>query len=245
MFLLTIFLVGFAPFCMGVQAHAQDTQTSQNSDDSHIVVSVAPNGPSAVFDTSMGPISCKFFEKQAPKTVAIFIGLAEGTKSWIDPYTQTKVLHKHYYDGTKFTRVVPEFIIQGGDNIGNGRGTAGFTFPDEIDPYLSFDTPGKLAMANSGKNTNGGQFFITEQADTSLDQRYTIFGQCDLSSVEVIKAIARVKRDRNDKPIQSVVLKTVTIVRQGEPPPQSAATASESTPASPARSEKQASKVQK
>jgi peptidyl-prolyl cis-trans isomerase A (cyclophilin A) len=186
---------------------------------------IHPNGPTVVMDTSMGRITCQFYEKEAPKAVANFIGLAEGTKDWTDP-TSKKLQHgKPYYDGTTFHRVIPEFMIQGGDLTGTGMGDPGFTFEDELDPNLNFDAPGKLAMANSGPNTNGSQFFITEQAYDSLNQHYTLFGQCDESSVLVVKTIARVERDNQDKPLTPVILKKVTIVRQGQPLPPSPADA--------------------
>ena len=168
---------------------------------------VQPNGPTVVMDTSMGRITCQFYQKQAPNAVANFIGLAEGTKDWTDPVTSRKQHHKRLYDGTIFHRVIPEFMIQGGDPAGTGLGDPGFAFDDEFDPNLNFDVPGRLAMANSGPNTNGSQFFITEQAYDSLNQHYTIFGQCDEPSVEVVKAIARVQRDSNDRPLVSVILK--------------------------------------
>jgi len=174
---------------------------------------IAPNGPRVVMDTSMGRITCQFFQKQAPVAVANFIGLAEGTKDWTDPTTK-KVMHdKPFYDGTTFHRVIPEFMIQGGDPLGNGTGDAGYSFNDEFDPNLNFDQPGRLAMANSGPNTNGSQFFITEQASDSLNQHY------DDSSVLVVKTIARVARDADDKPLTPVVLKKVTIVPDGQPLP--------------------------
>jgi TonB family protein len=110
-------------------------------------------------------------------------------------------------------------MIQGGDPAGTGMGDPGYTFEDEFDPNLTFDAPGKLAMANSGPNTNGSQFFITEQAYDTLNQHYTLFGQCDESGVQVVKTIARVQRDANDKPLTPVVLKKVTIVSEGEPLP--------------------------
>ena len=144
---------------------------------------IHPNGPTVVMDTSMGRITCQFFQKQAPKAVANFIGLAEGTKDWTDPATKKVQHHKPLYDGTIFHRVIPEFMIQGGDPTGTGMGDPGYTFDDEFDPNLNFDVPGRLAMANSGPNTNGSQFFITEQAYDSLNQHYTIFGQCDDASV--------------------------------------------------------------
>ncbi len=181
-----------------------------------------PNGPYVVMDTSMGRITCQFYQKQAPKAVANFIGLAEGTKDWTDPTTKRVQHHKRYYDGTIFHRVIPEFMIQGGDPTGTGIGDPGYTFNDEFDPGLNFDRPGRLAMANSGPNTNGSQFFITEQATEFLNQHYTLFGQCDEASVAVVKTIARVRRDSNDKPLTPVVLKKVTIVREGQPMPAAA-----------------------
>ena len=176
----------------------------------------APNGPLVVMDTSMGRITCQFYQKQAPNTVANFIGLAEGTKDWTNPVTKKVEHHKPLYDGTTFHRVIPEFMIQGGDPAGTGMGGPGYAFPDELDPSLTFDRPGRLAMANSGPNTNGSQFFITEQAYPSLDQNYTLFGQCDDPSVEVVKAIARVPRDGDDKPLSPVTLEKVTIVSEGQ-----------------------------
>jgi len=189
-----------------------------------------PNGPTMVMDTSMGRITCQFYEKQAPKAVANFIALAEGTKDWTDPTTKKLVHNKPYYDGTTFHRVIPEFMIQGGDPTGTGMGDPGYTFEDEIDPNLNFDQPGKLAMANSGPNTNGSQFFITEQASASLNQHYTLFGQCDEPSVEVVKTIARVERDSGDKPLTPVVLKKVTIVHEGQPLPPSPNAAPQASP---------------
>jgi peptidyl-prolyl cis-trans isomerase A (cyclophilin A) len=184
-----------------------------------------PNGPTVVMDTSMGRITCQFYQKQAPKAVANFIALAEGTKDWTDPATGKVQHHKRYYDGTIFHRVIPEFMIQGGDPTGTGTGNPGYTFDDEFDPGLNFDRPGRLAMANSGPNTNASQFFITEQATDFLDQHYTLFGQCDDASVSVVKAIARVERDANDKPLTPVTLKKVTIVREAEPVPPAASEA--------------------
>jgi peptidyl-prolyl cis-trans isomerase A (cyclophilin A) len=178
-----------------------------------------PNGPTVVMDTSMGRITCHFFQSQAPKAVANFIALAEGTKDWTDPATNKKQHNKRLYDGTIFHRVIPEFMIQGGDPAGTGMGDPGYQFEDEFDPNLNFDVPGRLAMANSGPNTNGSQFFITEVPTEHLNQRHTIFGQCDESSVLVVKTIARVERDGQDKPVTPVGLKKVTIVREGQPLP--------------------------
>jgi peptidyl-prolyl cis-trans isomerase A (cyclophilin A) len=190
-----------------------------------------PNGPFVVMDTSMGRITCQFYQRQAPKAVANFIGLAEGTIDWTDPATRKKQHNKPLYNGTTFHRVIPEFMIQGGDPAGTGMGDPGYAFNDELDPNLNFDAPGKLAMANSGPNTNGSQFFITEQAYDSLNQHYTLFGQCDDPSVDVVKAIARVQRDSSDKPLTPVILKKVTIVHEGQPMPPAPAPAASLTPA--------------
>lgn len=178
-----------------------------------------PNGPSVVMDTSMGRITCQFYQQQAPLAVANFIALAEGTKDWTDFATGKKEHNTRFYDGTTFHRVIPGFMIQGGDTAGTGMGNPGYAFNDEFDPNLNFDQPGRLAMANYGPNTNGAQFFITEQAYDSLDQHYTLFGQCDPASVEVVKAITAVPRDGNDRPLTPVVLNKVTIVREGQPMP--------------------------
>ena len=182
-------------------------------------VMTRPNGPMVVMDTSMGRIVCQFYERQAPKAVANFIALAEGTKDWTDPVSQKKQHGKPLYNGTTFHRVIPEFMIQGGDPAGTGMGDPGYQFEDEVDPNLAFDQPGRLAMANSGPNTNGSQFFITEAAVDTLNMHYSLFGQCDEASVLVVKTIARVERDSQDKPLTPVVLKKVTIVREGQPMP--------------------------
>ena len=202
-------------------AVAAYAQTSNDLPDAPAATAAAltrPNGPTVVMDTSMGRITCQFYQKQAPKAVANFIGLAEGTQEWTDPTTHQKH-HKPFFNGTIFHRVIPGFMIQGGDPTGTGMGDPGYAFRDEFDPNLNFDQPGRLAMANSGPNTNGSQFFITEQGYDSLNQHYTLFGQCDDASVEVVKAIAGVSRDGNDKPLAPVVLKKVTIVREGQPLP--------------------------
>jgi peptidyl-prolyl cis-trans isomerase A (cyclophilin A) len=192
---------------------------------------IRPNGPTVVMDTSMGRLTCQFFQKEAPKTVANFIALAEGKKDWTDPKTQQKMHNKPLYDGTTFHRVIPEFMIQGGDPTGTGMGDPGFTFEDEFYPDLNFDVPGRLAMANSGPNTNGSQFFITESATENLNRKHTIFGQCDEPSIGVVKAIARVERDAEDKPVTPVVLQKVTIVPEGQAPPPAPAAPAQPSPA--------------
>ena len=218
-----------------VLGSAQASQPAQEIPDAPQATAAAatqPNGPRVVMDTSMGRITCQFYQKQAPKAVANFIALAEGSKDWTDPGTHRKMHNKPLYDGTTFHRVIPEFMIQGGDPTGTGMGDPGYTFDDEFDPNLNFDRPGRLAMANSGPNTNGSQFFITEIPYDSLNQHYTLFGQCDDPSVDVVKAIARVPRDSDDKPLTPVVLKKVIIVQEGRPLPP--LPAGEPTPGAPA-----------
>jgi peptidyl-prolyl cis-trans isomerase A (cyclophilin A) len=182
-------------------------------------VAHTPTGPTVIFDTSMGRMTCKFFDKEAPLAVANFIGLAEGTKEWTDPVTGQKVKGKSFYNGTTFHRVIPAFMIQGGDRKGDGSGDAGFAFVNETAPGLTFDVPGRLAMANAGPDTNGTQFFITELPQPDLDGKYTIFGSCDSHSVLIAATIARVPRDGSDKPTTPVTLDKVTIVREGQPIP--------------------------
>jgi peptidyl-prolyl cis-trans isomerase A (cyclophilin A) len=189
-----------------------------------------PIGPTVLFDTSMGRITCRFFSKEAPETVANFIGLANGTKAWTDPITHEKVTGKPFYDGTLFHRVIPNFMIQGGDRLGTGAGDPGYYFGDEFSPALRFDVPGRLAMANSGPDSNGSQFFITEAPQPELNGKHTIFGQCDPHSVLIVSTIARVERNAEDKPVTPVMLNKVTIVPQGQPIPPPPADPQSSTP---------------
>jgi peptidyl-prolyl cis-trans isomerase A (cyclophilin A) len=178
-----------------------------------------PTGPTVVLDTTLGRITCKLFSKEAPITSQNFIDLAEGKKPWTDPVTHEKKVSKRYYDGTTFHRVIPEFMAQGGDPSGTGMGDAGYYFDNEPTPTLKFDVPGRLAMANSGPNTNSSQFFITEVPVPQLDGGYNLFGQCDDAGVAVVTAITHVQRDANDKPLTPVILKKVTVVRDGQPMP--------------------------
>lgn len=170
-----------------------------------------PPGVYAVLETSQGNITLELFEKEAPKTVANFIGLAEGTKEWTDPKTRQKV-KRPLYDGVIFHRVIPGFMIQGGDPLGNGTGGPGYQFEDEFSANLKFDRPGRLAMANAGRNTNGSQFFITEGATDWLNNRHTIFGQV-IEGQEVVKKIVALPRDERDRPKTEVVIKKVQIIR--------------------------------
>lgn len=170
-----------------------------------------PPGVYAVMETSQGKITLELFEKEAPKTVANFIELAEGTKEWTDPKTRQKV-KRPLYDGVIFHRVIPGFMIQGGDPLGNGTGGPGYQFEDEFSANLKFDRPGRLAMANAGRNTNGSQFFITEGATDWLNNRHTIFGQV-IEGQEVVKKIVALPRDERDRPKNEVVIKKVQIIR--------------------------------
>ena len=171
------------------------------------------------FETDLGSITCKLYEKEAPITVRTIVGLATGRLSYTDPRTRQKVSGKRFYDGLTFHRVIPSFMIQGGDPLGNGMGGPegpGFPFQDEFVPSLRFDVPGRLAMANAGPRTNASQFFITEVPYESLNNRHTIFGQCE--NIDVIKAIARVPA-RSDQPIKPFVMKRVAVERVGPVPP--------------------------
>jgi peptidyl-prolyl cis-trans isomerase A (cyclophilin A) len=229
---------------LSLSAQAQTTPPAQPLPDAPSAASdvkppVAPTGPTAVIDTTMGRLTCKLFDQQAPNTVANFIGLAEGSKDWTDPKTLKKMHHQPLYNGTTFHRVIPGFMIQGGDPMGDGSGDPGYFFADEIDPSLEFDVPGRLAMANAGAGptgggTNGSQFFITEDAVPQLNGKHTIFGQCDAHTVLLVASIARVERDANDKPQTPIVINRVTIVREGQPMPAEPPAPPAASPAAPA-----------
>jgi peptidyl-prolyl cis-trans isomerase A (cyclophilin A) len=165
----------------------------------------------AEFDTTMGKFVCRLFPEEAPKTVANFVGLAEGTKEFADPASGTK-LKKAFYDGLIFHRVIPNFMIQGGDPTGTGRGGPGYKFEDEFNAKLKFDKPGKLAMANSGPNTNGSQFFITTAATPWLDGRHSIFGQV-VEGQEIVDKISMTERNAQDRPLKDVSIKKIVIIK--------------------------------
>jgi peptidyl-prolyl cis-trans isomerase A (cyclophilin A) len=169
-------------------------------------------GTYAVFNTTEGKITVRLFETEAPITVANFIALAEGAKEWTHPTTRAKSTTK-LYDGTIFHRVIPDFMIQGGDPAGNGMGGPGYRFEDETkgSPH-KFDTPGKLAMANSGPNTNGCQFFITVAPTTWLTGKHTIFGEV-VEGQNIVTKISLVPKGGQDKPHKPVVLESVVIER--------------------------------
>lgn len=184
---------------MVLQVHAADAPGAAG-------LEKQPAGLYAVFETSLGRIVCRLFDKEAPKTVANFVGLAEGTKEWTDPKTGQKVTRR-FYDGLIFHRVIPDFMIQGGDPLGNGTGGPGYQFADEFHPSLRHDQPGRLSMANAGPGTNGSQFFITEKPTGWLDNKHTIFGQV-VEGSELVKKIARTPSTT------PVVIQRLSIVRK-------------------------------
>jgi len=171
-------------------------------------------GTYAVFNTTEGKITMLLFEADAPITVKNFIDLAEGSREWTHPVTHAKSTGK-LYDGTIFHRVIPDFMIQGGDPAGNGMGGPGYKFQDETrGSRHKFDTPGKLAMANAGPGTNGSQFFITVAPTPWLTGNHTIFGEV-VEGQDVVVRISKVARNSQDKPHKPVVLESVVINRVG------------------------------
>ena len=167
----------------------------------------------ATIHTNLGDINVKLFPDHAPKTVRNFTGLAEGTQEWTDPKVKAKSTAP-LYNGTIFHRVIPGFMIQGGDPLGTGTGGPGYRFDDEPHPELTFDKPYLLAMANAGPNTNGSQFFITVAPTTWLNFKHTIFGEvADQPSRDVVDAIAAVETGAQDRPKQDVVIESITISR--------------------------------
>jgi peptidyl-prolyl cis-trans isomerase A (cyclophilin A) len=171
-------------------------------------------GPVAIIHTTAGDMRCDLFQKEAPIGVANFIGLSEGTKDWTSPVSHAKKHGVPLYNGTIFHRVIPQFMIQGGDPAGTGMGDPGYKFKNETTPELKFDRPGRLAYANAGPDTNGSQFFITEVPYPSLNGGYTIFGQCDPAAVELVKSIARMATD-GEKPLRPVKINRIEIQKAG------------------------------
>jgi len=163
----------------------------------------------AVMETSLGTIEIELFEKEAPITVANFVDLATAKKEWTNPETGEKKKSK-FYDGLVFHRVIPQFMIQGGDPAGNGTGGPGYRFQDEIVPSLTFDKPGILAMANAGPGTNGSQFFITVAATPWLNGKHTIFGKVT-KGYDIVEKISNVPRGGQDRPNTPVTIKKLTI----------------------------------
>jgi peptidyl-prolyl cis-trans isomerase A (cyclophilin A) len=172
------------------------------------------NALTATLRTNRGTVVVRLFPDHAPKTVRNFVELAEGGREWTDPRTRATGAVK-LYDGTIFHRVIPRFMIQGGDPLGTGTGGPGYKFADEIHPDLRFDRPYLLAMANAGPGTNGSQFFITTVPTPHLNGKHTIFGEV-ISGSDVVEAISNVPTGRNDRPANDVVLESVVVQRDGD-----------------------------
>jgi peptidyl-prolyl cis-trans isomerase A (cyclophilin A) len=171
----------------------------------------------ARFVTSMGNIVVRLEEERAPNTVKNFVGLATGTQEWTDPSTREAKQGVPLYNGTIFHRVIPDFMIQGGDPTGTGRGNPGYRFADEFHPELRHSGPGILSMANSGPSSNGCQFFITERATPHLDNKHSVFGSV-VAGGELVPKITRVPCGQGNRPVQDVVLQRVEIFRSAAPP---------------------------
>jgi peptidyl-prolyl cis-trans isomerase A (cyclophilin A) len=169
----------------------------------------------ATIKTSLGDIKVLLYSTQAPNTVANFVGLAQGTKTWKDPQTGADIQGKSLYEGTIFHRVIPNFMIQAGDPLGNGTGSPGYRFADEFVPTLNFDKPYLLAMANSGPNTNGSQFFITTVETPWLNQKHTIFGEV-VSGQEIVDQISATTTGQGDKPVTDIIIKSIAITDESD-----------------------------
>lgn len=251
----TVLLVLTLSVAVGAQTKKSSPETKKTS---------VPASSTAIIHTTAGDMKCELFPDKTPKAVANFIGLARGTKAWKD-LNGKNVMGKPLYDGVIFHRVIPEFMIQGGDPAGTGSGDVGFEFADELRPELLFDKPGRLAMANRGPNTNSSQFFITEVAvpnlnaclvDAGCDKPfpppnnhvakgwgYTIFGQCDDATVELVKKIARMPcqagpcTPSNSRPQNPVKITHVEIVGAPTHAPRKSAPATTSPKPSPSSSQ--------
>ena len=222
-------LLAAAAVAVGAQTNTQAAPAAKPSTAAKPPVhhAAATGKPTAVIETTAGNLTCTLFPDKAPIGVENFIGLATGTKDWKNPVSGSNKHGVPLYDGTIFHRVIPSFMIQGGDPAGNGTGDPGYKFKNEVSSDLLFDKPGRLAYANSGPDTNGSQFFITEVAVPHLNGNYTIFGQCDETSAELVKKIARMATDpSNDRPFRPVKIVHIKIVRED-----AAAAAKPATPA--------------
>jgi peptidyl-prolyl cis-trans isomerase A (cyclophilin A) len=227
-------------FSLAVACQTPSTATAPPASNPSVT---STQGPGAILHTTAGEMRCTLFPDKAPKAVANFIGLAQGTKDWKDPGTGKVVHGRPLYDGVTFHRVIPSFMIQGGDPSGTGSGDVGIQFEDELHADLLFDQPGRLAMANAGRNTNSSQFFITEKELPSLNpcldeggcekpyghvpknSGYTIFGQCDDPTVELVKKIGRMPcrggvpcSGSNSRLETPVSISHIEIVAAGKPP---------------------------
>ena len=216
--LMFVVSAGFGQSASGAQAApaAKPSAAAKPASAAKPAVHPAVTKPTAIIDTTAGKMTCTLFPDKAPIGVENFIGLANGTKDWKNPVSGANKHGVPLYDGTIFHRVIPGFMIQGGDPAGNGSGDPGYKFKNESSPDLLFDQPGRLAYANAGPGTNGSQFFITEVATPHLNGGYTIFGQCDEATVDLVKQIAHMATDpSNDKPFRPVKINHVTILKPG------------------------------
>src|SRR5215470_6369337 len=206
---------------LSATAWSQTAPTTKTTPAHKPAATTAASGPTAIIDTTAGKLTCKLFPDKAPIGVANFIGLASGTKDWTNPVTHSKKHGVPLYDGTIFHRVIPGFMIQGGDPAGTGSGADPVApFKNEVSKDLLFDKPGRLAYANAGPGTNTSQFFITEIAFTGqqgsiLNGNYTIFGQCDDASVALVKQIGAMSRDSNDRPYRPIQINHIAIQKPG------------------------------
>ena len=212
-------LIASAAWAQTASTPAKPSTAAKPTTAAKPAVHAAPAKPVAIIDTAAGKMTCTLFPDKAPIGVENFIGLATGKKDWKNPAGTTK----HgvaMYDGTIFHRVIPTFMIQGGDPAGTGSGPDPVEkFKNEVSSDLLFDQPGRLAYANAGPNTNSAQFFITEVATPHLNGNYTIFGQCDEASVTLVKQIARMTTDpQNDRPFRPVKINHISIVKGGVAP---------------------------
>jgi len=177
-------------------------------------IEIKEDGIYAIIKTNMGDMTCKLYFEQAPVTVASFVGLAEGTIEFTDPKTKSPA-KRPYFNGLIFHRIIKDFMIQGGDPLGNGTGGPGYQFPNEIVATLKHDSAGVLSMANAGPDTNGSQFFITLKEQPRLDGSYSVFGKV-IDGLDVLNKIGSVKTDQRDKPLTDVVINEIKIMRIGE-----------------------------
>lgn len=218
--ILWIYVLAFILTAFSFHAKAEDTK-SESSKKAAVKKETKADKKDAkkgkemigVFETNKGTFKVKFFTEKAPKTVETFVGLADGTKEWTDPKSGNKV-KKPFYDGLKFHRVIPNFMIQGGDPLGTGTGGPGFRFEDEFPAGApKHDKPGILSMANAGPNTNGSQFFVTVAATPWLDGKHTVFGEV-IEGMDVVYDISKAPTGPMDRPVEDIVIKSLKIEKK-------------------------------
>ena len=234
--LLLLIAMATSPAFAQSGTSAQTAPAAKPSTPAKPAAPAASTMPNAIIDTTAGKMTCTLFPDKAPVGVENFIGLATGKKDWRNPVSGATKHNVPLYDGTIFHRVIPNFMIQGGDPAGTGSGADPVPkFKNEVSGDLLFDQPGRLAYANAGPNTNSSQFFITEVATPHLNGGYTIFGKCDEATVTLVKQIARMATDpNNDRPFRPVKINHITIVRGTGTAPKPAAGAGVKKPAAAA-----------